>query len=477
MRSAAAGRPCAARLRALVAALATLLAVVTVTAVSAVPAAAKPRPKGSWQSPTLDGIVQGRPLVVGDIVVVATENNSLYGLALTDGHRVWGPRHVGAPVPLSAVAAANGAASGCGDIDPLGITSAPVADITAHPPRVYAVAEVLGPDHRSPVHELVGVESTTGRIVVVPTPVDPPAMAHPELEQQRAALAFANGTVYVGFGGLYGDCGPYHGFVVGVHADGSGLGGVFEAASEPGNTGGAVWAPTGLTFDASGRLFVATGNSQRPPTGNAIDNSDAVVRLDPATGAVLDVFQPSSWRDDNARDADLGSTAPVLLADGHLFEVGKQNRAYLLDPAGLGGADHPTPLASLGLCSAYGANATLGTAVYVACTGGVQQVLVDTTPPRLRHGWTTSSGADGPVTVGAGLVWSVNRSAGMLDGLDPTTGHARVTYRLSLDPSQHFPVVTVAPGEVLVESARRIVAFPSSAHGTTTTSLTTSTGA
>jgi outer membrane protein assembly factor BamB len=463
--------PSAARARRGAAPLVATLVAVTITIGAATPAlAATARPKGSWQSPTLDGIVQARPLVVGDVVVVATENNSLYGLALSDGHRVWGPRHVGAPVALSAVAAANHAADGCGDIDPLGITGSPVADLTARPPRVYAVAEVLGPDGRTPVHELVGVESTSGRVVVVPTPIDPPAMTHPELEQQRAALAFANGMVYVGFGGLYGDCGVYHGFVVAVHADGSGLGGVFEAASEPGNAGAAVWAPTGVTFDASGRLYAATGNSLHPPSGTAIDNSDAVVRIDAVTGSVLDVFQPSSWRDDNARDLDLGSTAPVLLADGRLFEVGKQNRAYLLDPAALGGADHHTPLASLSLCSAFGGNATLGTSVYVACGGGVQQVIVDTTPPRLRHGWTATVGADGPVTVGAGLVWSVDRSAGTLDGLDPATGHVVVSHSVALDSSQHFPIVAVASGHTLVEAGRRVVAFTVPGRSTTTSS-------
>jgi hypothetical protein len=363
---------------------------------------------------------------------------------------------------------ANRAADGCGNIDPLGITGAPVADLTAHPPRVYAVAEVLGPDGRVPVHELVGVESTSGRVVVVPTPIDPPAMTHPELEQQRAGLAFANGTVYVGFGGLYGDCGAYHGFVVAAHADGSGLAGVFEAASEAGNAGGAVWAPSGITLDASGRVYASTGNSLHPRSGAAIDNSDAVVRLDPTNGSVLDVFQPTSWRDDNARDLDLGSTAPVLLGDGKIFEVGKQHRAYLLDPSALGGADHHTPLASLDLCTAFGGNAALGASVYVACQGGVQQVLVDTTPPRLRHGWTASGGADGPVTVGAGLVWSVDRSAGMLEGLDPASGHLVVSHSVTLDSSQHFPIVAVASGRVLVEAGPRVVAFPVTRRSTTT---------
>jgi polyvinyl alcohol dehydrogenase (cytochrome) len=445
------------------------VAAVTLGVAAAGASAASPRPKSSWQSPTLDGIVQGRPLVVGSIVVVATENNSLYGLALGDGHRVWGPRHVGAPVPLSTVAAADQAADGCGDIDPLGITGSPVADLTVRPPRVYAVAETLGANGRV-VHELVGVEATTGQVVVTPTSVDPPAMTHPELEQQRAGLAFQNGIVYVGFGGLYGDCGDYHGFVVAAHADGGGLAGTFEAASEPGNAGAAVWATAGVTIDGSGRVFAATGNSLHPPAGTAIDNSDAVVRIDPTTGALLDVFQPSAWRQDNAADLDLGSTAPVVLADGHLFEVGKQNRAYLLDPAALGGADHHTPLASLGVCGAFGANATLGSSVYVACTGGVRQVLVDTNPPGLRHGWTTASGADGPVTVGAGLVWSVNRSSGTLDGLDPGTGRVTVSHPITLDSSQHFPTATVASGRVIVEAGRHVVAF--TVPGTPTTTST-----
>ena len=451
----------------LLAVLATVGTVVGATSTAA--PAASPRPKPAWQSPTLDGIVQAQPLVVGDIVVVATENNSLYGLALSDGHRVWGPRHVGAPVSLAALASANRAAGGCGDIDPLGITGSPVADLTAQPPRVYAVAEVLTPGSRVPVHELVGVEATSGRVVVVPTPIDPPAMTHPELEQQRAGLAFANGTVYIGFGGLYGDCGTYNGFVVAAHADGSGITGFFEAASEAGNAGGAVWAPTGVTIDASGRLYAATGNSLHPPSGAAIDNSDAVVRLDPTSGSVLDVFQPSSWRDDNARDLDLGSTAPVLLSDGRLFEVGKQNRAYLLDPASLGGADHHTPLASLDLCPAYGGNAALGTSVYVACQDGVRQVIVDTAPPRLQRGWSTAGGADGPVTVGAGLVWSVNRSAGILDGLDPASGHIVVRHPVALDSSQHFPIVAVAAGHVLVEAGPRVVAFTVTGRSPTTT--------
>jgi outer membrane protein assembly factor BamB len=44
----------------------------------------------SWASAPLDGIVQARPLVVNGTVVVATENDSLYGLHLSDGTTAWG---------------------------------------------------------------------------------------------------------------------------------------------------------------------------------------------------------------------------------------------------------------------------------------------------------------------------------------------------------------------------------------------------
>src|SRR5580658_3696615 len=38
----------------------------------------------------------------------------------------------------------------------------------------------------------------------------------PSVQNQRGALALFNGEVFVPFSGHYGDCGAYHGFVVGV---------------------------------------------------------------------------------------------------------------------------------------------------------------------------------------------------------------------------------------------------------------------
>ena len=53
----------------------------------------------SWRA-HLDGAVYGQPLLVGDLVIAATENDSVYGLDQATGRAVW-RRHVGTPVPLA----------------------------------------------------------------------------------------------------------------------------------------------------------------------------------------------------------------------------------------------------------------------------------------------------------------------------------------------------------------------------------------
>jgi outer membrane protein assembly factor BamB len=413
----------------------------------------------SWHSSTLDGTVQGAPAVVGSVVVVATEHDALYGLSLQDGHRVWGPRRVGQPVPLSVIASKSASAEGCGDIDPLGITSSLVV-APGPPPVVFAVAEVLGVNDAT-AHDLVGVDPATGKVVVGPTPIDPPAMLHPELEQQRAGLTFANGKVYVGFGGLYGDCGEYHGFVVAANPDGSGIAGTFEAANAGGSDrAAAVWATDNPPVDAAGQLYVATGNSEGAPGPPAFDYGDSVVALSPSLTPVA-AFQPSTFQADNASDLDLGSTAPVLVGDGQVFELGKQQRAFLLSTADLGGADRHTPLASIDSCAAFGANASIGTSVYVACRNSLQQIIINraTNPPTLSHGWSASVPAGGPITVADGLLWSVDTAGGTLYALNPANGDVVAHHPVSLDSSQHFPTATVAGGWAIVETGNGLAAF------------------
>ena len=410
----------------------------------------------TWTSPALDGIVQSRPVMVGGVAVVATENDSLYGLALSDGHVVWGPVHIGTPASLAYVHSIDPMSAGCGDIDPLGITSNLVLDPGTG--VVFAVGEVVPSPGAVPLHELVGVDAATGEVKVAPVSVDPRAMTHPALEQQRAGLAIGNGNIYVGFGGLAGDCGDYHGFVVAAKEDGSGIAGSYEVANDtPANHAGAVWGTSGPILDSSGNVYATTGNSfSWPDTGH--DQSDGVVKLSAAT-ALLDYFQPPSWRGDNSIDLDLGSTGPAFVGP-YLFVLGKQRTAFLLDPSSPGGANHETARASLpDVCSAFGANGAIGSSIFVVCTTGVRQLVVGSGGSTLTAGWTSPIHAGGPVAIGADTVWAVDRGGQYLYGFAPSDGH--VTYRapLPLDSSQHFPTPAVSGRTLVIESRNHVVGF------------------
>ena len=146
----------------------------------------------------LDGAVYGQPLLVGDMAIAATENDSLYALDQATGKVVW-RTHVGTPVPLAELP--------CGNIDPLGITGTPVYDPGSG--IVYAVAETSGYHH-----VLVGISVTDGRLEVERDIPAPDGQAR--YDQQRPALTLQGGRVYVAFGGLAGDCGPYRGSVAGI---------------------------------------------------------------------------------------------------------------------------------------------------------------------------------------------------------------------------------------------------------------------
>src|SRR5258707_5616912 len=76
---------------------------------------------------TISGNVYAQPLYIeggpnGPMVIAVTESNNVYALNATTGTVIW-QRNLGAPVPLSFL--------GCGNIDPVGITSTPVVDLAS----------------------------------------------------------------------------------------------------------------------------------------------------------------------------------------------------------------------------------------------------------------------------------------------------------------------------------------------------------
>src|SRR5438046_2694755 len=65
----------------------------------------------------------------------------------------------------------------------------------------------------------------------------------PRIQNQRAALTLFDDAVYVAFGGHFGDCGNYHGWVIGIPLRDPSRIVSFETRAR----GGGIWSPGGLS--------------------------------------------------------------------------------------------------------------------------------------------------------------------------------------------------------------------------------------
>jgi outer membrane protein assembly factor BamB len=382
------------------------------------------RVRRMWTAP-VDGAVFAEPLVVGGRVIVATENNSVYAFDAVSGSRLWAA-HLGTPVA--------GGSLPCGDIDPSGITSTPVAD--ARSGVIYTVI------YRSGFrHVLVALDASTGAVRWERS-IDPPGGDF-ETEQQRAALALSEGRVYVSYGGLFGDCGSYHGWVVGAPA--SGPNGPLVTYQVPSQNEGGIWAPSGPAVDAAGNLYVATGNGN----SSSFDYGNAVIRLTPALLPVS-FFAPTDAGALNLSDSDLGSTGPLLLPGSRVFIIGKSGVGYLLDARDLGGIGNG--LASVDIGAAFGGDAYAAGTIYVPTVDGIVAVAVD--GDTLREIWRQGAAPLPPIVAGP-AVWAIGD--GVLYQLDLRTGSVR--YSASVGQTAHFATPTASGGRIYVVADGRVQAF------------------
>lgn len=394
----------------------------------AVPGLAKPTGLTPAWSRSVDGAMYGQPIVVGTTVIAATEHDTVYGLDLATGRRIW-RRSLGTPVALSSLP--------CGNIDPLGITGTPAYDAVTG--SVFVVAETTGPSH-----DLFALDPATGAVrfsrnLDVTT-------RDPKTEQERGALAVANGRVYIPFGGLYGDCGNYVGYIASVATTGDGAVTHYEVptAREAG-----MWAASGPAVSASGDVFVSVGNgaSSNPP----YDGSDSVLQLSPDLSQRLAFFAPVDWAAQNASDSDLGSTGPLLLPHHLALVAGKAGEVFLLDADNLGGIGGQ--LATLTGCTSFGGMAYDAGAAFVPCVDGVQRI--DITGHTLVKRWRGPT--NGSPVVGGGAVWSLDQGSGALLVFDEATG-ARIT-SAPVGPVTRFASPVLVGAKVLVGTTDAVVAL------------------
>ena len=400
----------------------------------------------TWTTGPLDGAIYAEPLVDGTEVIVATENDSVYAFDTRSGALRW---HTSLGTPRTSNFP-------CGDVMPLGVTGTPV--IAGG--RIFVAAEVEAP---SGVYRfrLAALNPSTGATVfnddVTPSGMDA------NTQQQRSALAVSHGNVIIAWGGLFGDCGTYHGYVEAV-SEQSGAA-TAQWRDTPNDNEGGVWSPSGPAVDGAGNIYVTTGNGGNTAISQ-YDYGDSVVELSPSL-AVRGFFAtgpPQSWASLNATDQDLGSIGPSLLTGGLLFAMGKGGRGYLLTESALPGNSNPGGGENAGaaVChqtsnAAYSGMAAAGATVYVPCADGIAAVRIDSAHA-FHVLWYSTSGSSAPILAG-GLVWSLHVFGGTeLVGLDPATGVVVSSLTLPATTA-HFATPAAGEGRLFVAAADLLVAF------------------
>jgi outer membrane protein assembly factor BamB len=382
-----------------------------------------------WETPTLDGAIYAEPLFVGSQVFVATEGNTVYALDATTGQVQW-QVNLGDPVPRSELP--------CGNIDPTGITSTPVID----PGRglIYVVPFVQ--PHR---HDLVALDLASGA-QRFRRPIDAPN-ADPTVEQQRGALALSNDQVLVPYGGLFGDCGNYHGYVVGAPANGSGNLTTYQA---PAPLAAAVWAPPGPTV-ANNAIYIATGNSKG---SGEPDLSNSVIKLSSPGLQMTDSWTARN-RDELSRgDVDLGSTSPAPVSDGLVFVVGKEGVGYLMRADHLGGTGGQVFDAEACSAGGYGGTAWAPPMLFVPCRDGLVALRIE--GQRFSVAWR-AAGADGSPIVTGDTVWALDLQQGVLHAYQASDG--RDLGSAPTGRAANFATPAAGNGLVVVGADRRVIAF------------------
>jgi hypothetical protein len=414
-----------------------------------------------------------------DLLFVATEQNQVSALDASSGAVVW-QRTVGPPVPRSSLP--------CGNVDPLGITGTPVIDARSRTLFLAAMTTADGGGTKKHQIFALSIDDGTPR---PGWPVDASAGARAgsvrfdsAVQHQRGALILLGDTLYVPYGGHFGDCGRYRGWVVGVPIANPAAPTAWATRA----IGGGVWAPGGIASDGAS-LYVATGNTFGVTTWS---DGEAVIRLAPDlqfSQKPTDFFTPTDWESLDLADADLGGSGPLLFrAPGAtpselIIALGKDGKAYLIDRANMGGVS--AALARLEVSRGPIINAaaayttTRGTYVVFngrgsGCpdgrTGDLTAIRVGATlPPTLAVAWcATQQGRGSPIVTTTdgksdAIVWSVgaerdNRlrafdgdtGAVIFDGGGPDDAMTRV---------ERFQTPIAARGRIFVAGDDRLYAF------------------
>jgi hypothetical protein len=366
------------------------------------PSTVQPGMFGLLFTDAVDGQMYAEPLYVPNVqipaqgthnvVYAATELDSVYAFdADQPGPALWQTSFTSLKNGITAVPSSD---IGCGDLVPwVGITSTPVIDPATGTLYVLSKTKVTKTDaYRQQLHALdiaTGLEKTNSPVTIAATvagsgdgAVSGLISFDPFLQNDRPALALANGVVYLSFAS-HCDFRPYHGWILGY--DATTLARVVVYNDSPNGIEAGIWqSGCGPGVDTNGDLIAITGNGTFETGLPRVDYGDSFLRLTPGAGtlSVSSFFTPSNEQFLQDNDLDLGSGGNLLLPDQpgpnpHLMvSAGKQGTIFLLNRDDMGGFNAASDQVVQELTSEIGA--MFSTPTYwqgVVGTNGLQNMI------------------------------------------------------------------------------------------------------
>lgn len=293
----------------------------------------------------------------------------------------------------------------------------------------------------------------------------------PGREKIAGGLNIADGELIVVTDGYDGDTPTYQGHVVTINMASGRITHVFntlcsnvrtliDPPSKCSASDSAIWGRPGSVIEPdTGDILVTTGNG---PFNGHTDWGDSVLELSP-TLKLLHNFSPPNQAVLNSDDWDLGSTEPVLLPFGKgrrlAVQGGKQGLLYLLNLNRLDGTTGPAgPRTGGALQTIDGPGKTdiysqpavwkapSGRVFVYVTTGAGTAAYELTAAHRLRIAWQDDQAGTSPVVAG-GLLYVYNEDQGVLNVLNPSTGHL---YRALPAAGGHWNSPIVVGGRIIL---------------------------
>lgn len=300
---------------------------------------------GKLYSYYVDGPVYAEPLYMAGIAIpghgahnvlyVATMNDKVYAF---DADKAGPPLWIRTltdeiagitPVPVTDITNNND----LNVVGNVGIMSTPVIDEAAN--AIYLLARTK--ESGRYVQRLYKMDLRSGKDLTAPREIEATVNTlrfDAKAGNQRPSLALVGGAVVIAWAS-HEDIRPYHGWVMAY--DARDLKQIAALCTTPDGADGGIWqSGRGPAVDAGGAIYYEVGNGDWDGARN-FGTSLIKLRIRGNAFVMDDYFTPHDYQALNDRDADLGSTGPMLVPGTNFLIAGsKKGIVYVFDTSKLG---------------------------------------------------------------------------------------------------------------------------------------------